>query len=93
MGLDPRASSIRERADIEISPTEILLPAGTRRSQTRVARLQVTRYEVPEGVSSHGAFLIRLTMTATEPMGNWHVPGCVNPPRKGLYFRLVPKDW
>ena len=82
-----------EWSDVHLSPTEILLPAGTRRSQARVARLQVTRYEVPEEVSSYGSFLVVLGMTEIDAIGNYPVPRCSNPPRKGLYFRLVPADW
>ena len=93
LGFDWRHPPPAEWSDVDLSPTEILLPAGTRRSHTRVARLKVTRYDVVEEFSPYAPFLVVLKMTVSDAVGNQFVPRCSNPPRKGLYFRLVPKDW
>ena len=76
-----------EQADIRIAPAEMVLPAGTQRTETRVARLTATRREVPRNnsyVSVH--FSVSL-----KPWGvphAWLQGRCINPPPYSLEFEV-----
>ena len=82
-----------KQADIEISPAEIVLPAGSWRTQTRIARLTVKRYDYPEIGSPDSAFYVLLKPWGPADYQEWEFPRCVNPPDNRIVFVLVPEDW
>ena len=75
-----------DQVDTRIAPAEMLLPAGTQRTETRVARLTATRREVSRNGSANVHFGVRL-----KPWGvphAWIQGRCINPPPYWLAFEV-----
>ena len=81
--------------DGEVSPSEIRLPAGWTRTETRGLRLRVTRFDY-EGFrkrlnrTSRLSVPVRLTLEPLEPP--WDRDGCVNVPQSWVGFNLLEPE-
>ena len=78
-----------EQVAIRIEPAEMLLPAGTQRTETRVARLTATRREVPRNSSVNVFFDVFLKPWGV-PHAWFQAPRCINPPSRQARVRGVP---
>ena len=71
-----------EEADFRISPEELVIPAGSQRTETRVARVTVTARKASGFLTGNYLFDVYLTP--------WGVGRrCVNPPPRVLSFNAV----